>query len=633
MRCSMGLFLCAALCACSAVRRHVGSGTGLAGPHLSLTEENHMPEVDSGALLSDTLHVKDDDGTDLIIMKAVRDENGEMMASDVIAPTVVVATFRNVAERQGMVDLRFDIRVPEELTASKWQLRLTPKMYMLGEESTLESLYITGKRYRASQLRGYERYARFVESIVQDSALFIRMHDLETFLKRNLPELYAFRNDTARVSEQQWTSAFGVSGNEAVKHYTDQLKLRHNNRKRERKDAMFRRYVKAPIVTDSIRLDTVLVADSGELVYSYVQTVRTRPGLRKVEISLNGSIYDEDRKLFEIPAEEKLTFYVSSISSFADTTRHYLKRIIERKVSANTSCYIEFAQGRAEVDETLGHNTEEMGRIKSNIREIVENELFDLDSVVITAYASPEGSLRSNRSLALKRSRAASDFFSAYTKAVRDTLFGVCGDLPEVDFLAREGGENWNMLTHLVLTDSLIQASDKEFYASRMDVADADARENSLKGLSCYPYLRRSLYPRLRVVRFDFHLHRKGMLKDTVHTTILDSAYMAGVQALCAHEYEAALKYLAPYHDYNTAVAFVSLDRNHSAMEILAKLPPSARTDYLKAILFARMGDDRKGVRHYLSACEADRSYVFRGSLDPEISALVHKYNLNIFQN
>ena len=118
-------------------------------PGLALAEDVRTPEVPAEKLVSDTMMIKDAEGRDLIIMKAVRDENGEMVASDVILPSVVVATFRNVAERLGKVDLRFDINIPADLTDSRWQLRLSPIMHVMGEEIGLEPVYITGARYRA----------------------------------------------------------------------------------------------------------------------------------------------------------------------------------------------------------------------------------------------------------------------------------------------------------------------------------------------------------------------------------------------------------------------------------------------------------------------------------------------------
>ena len=630
-KCSLPVILCAVICSCGPARKMETVRSGAYVPGLALAEVAQVPDVPVERRVSDTMMIKDADGKDLIIMKEVRDENGDMVASDVILPSVVVASFRNVAERRGLVDLRFDISIPADLTDSRWQLTMSPIMHIMGEEVPLEPVYITGSHYRAAQLRGYERYARFVDGIVTDTTLFIHKSELELFLKRNLPELYAFRQDSSRVSDEEWTSAFGISGDEAVDHYTDHFRKRLNARKAGRKDKMFRRYVKSPIRTEELRLDTVVVAPEGDITYSYVQTIHTRPKLKKVEIELAGAVYEEDRQMCTLPSPGMLTFYISSLSSFADVRERFLTRVVSRRVEANTSCYIEFGAGKTDIREDLGMNALEMGRIKGNIKDILENDKFDLDSVVITAFASPEGSAAANNSLALRRAGAASTFFSDYTEFLIDSLC-ISGDIPKVDFVSHGGGENWRLFAHLVETDTTMTPSDRDIVLKRLEIKDLDAREASLRQLGSYPYLRKNIYPRLRMVRFDFHLHRKGQVKDTIHTTIPDTVYRMGVQAIIDRDYEHALELLLPYKDYNTAVAFVSLGRNHSAMDILDKLENTPQTDYLMAILYSRFGDDRNAVQHYLNACSADRNYIFRGSLDPEIATLINHYKLNLYE-
>ena len=130
-------------------------------------------------------------------------------------------------------------------------------------------------------------------------------------------------------------------------------------------------------------------------------------------------------------------------------------------------------------------------------------------------------------------------------------------------------------------------------------------------------------------VAFDFHMHRKDMVKDTIHTTVLDSTYMRGVNALLNMDYDAALALLRPYEDFNTAIAYMGLDRDWSAMEILSKMYPSAPVNYLMAILNARMGNEEEAVSRYLRACSQEPAYVHRGNLDPEISYLIKTYNLS----
>ena len=60
----------------------------------------------------------------------------------------LTARFRNVAERHGKVDLEFQIVVPQALMDSRWQLRLYPDMFVLGDSVRLDGIVVTGKLRR-----------------------------------------------------------------------------------------------------------------------------------------------------------------------------------------------------------------------------------------------------------------------------------------------------------------------------------------------------------------------------------------------------------------------------------------------------------------------------------------------------
>ena len=200
---------------------------------------------------------------------------------------------------------------------------------------------------------------------------------------------------------------------------------------------------------------------------------------------------------------------------------------------------------------------------------------------------------------------------------------------PEIRFITRSVPENWTLLERLVREDDAMTETQKSQYFLLADISNADAREASMRGKDFYRHLADSLYPKLRVVDFAFHLHRKGMVKDTVHTTELDTAYMRGVQLLRDMDYNEAVKVLGPYRDFNAALAYVACDRNASALGILTRLEKTAPVNYLLAIVRARQGDERAAVEHYLRSCAQDPSFVHRGNLDPEISALIRLYGLN----
>lgn len=607
-------------------------------------EEPLLPEME--ALRShrrDTIRVTGLNGEEMFLMNAVQDEDGEMVAHDVIDAAVVTARFRNVAERHGKVDLEFQIIVPEAMQDSRWQLRFFPDMYVLGDSIRLEPVVITGRDYRKAQLKGYQQYERFLASIVSDTTRFINVWQLELFLQRNIPEVYAFRSDSTEVSDEQFASVYGVTERLAVDHYTNKIAKRWNNRKKSLRDRMYRKYVKVPIVTEGIRLDTVLRDVNGDFIYNYVQTISTRPKLRKVDIVLSGEVWESDRKVYLMSRSEPLTFYISSLSSFVDGKERYLTRVIERRAQANTACYVDFASGSSEVDISLSNNRDEIGRIRGNLAQLIEDTVYDLDSIVVTASASPEGSDRANRALAQRRSESVCRFFEGYIRHYRDSLdreagfsIGEDGEVvhevhrPDIRFIARNGGENWTMLDALIRKDSTMTDAQKEEYARlRASAVDLDALEKGLRRQPYYRYLREQVYPRLRTVRFDFHLHRKGMVKDTVHTTELDTTYMLGVQAIRDRDYERAVSYLRTYADYNTAVAYCALDYNASALGILETLEPTAEVLYMRAVVYTRLGRVQEAVQCYVNSCELNPAYVHRGNLDPEIAALIKTYDLN----
>ena len=627
---------------CASGRKMKTLKSGTVRPSLALTkEQDFIPDIRKDLKAQrDTFVIKDGD-KEILIMKAIKNEDGEMVAHDVLDAAVVTARFRNVAERNGRVDIEFQVIVPQSMQDSKWQLRFRPQMYILEDTLDLDPVIITGAEYRKGQLRGYQQYEKFLATIVTNPDEFVNWWLLELFIERNMPDLYAFKTDSTYVSDEEFASVYGVTEKEAIEHYTDDLARKANNKRISRREKMYRKYVKVPIVTEGLRLDTVIQTLGGDFIYRYVQPIKTRPKLRKVDVVLSGDIYESDTKIYDIPMSDPLTFYISSLSAFVDNRERYLTKVIERRVEENTACYIEFASGSFEVDEKMGNNPGEIGRIKDNLMSLMQNEKFDLDSILVTSSASPEGTVKFNDRLSKLRSEGISEYFSKWMNHYQDSLerergFAVDeeGNIiiqkrTQIPMMGRSSGENWQMLDRLVEKDTVMTEDEKKSYISYAEIKDIDQRERSLQSLGCYRHMREKLYPRLRTVRFDFHLHRKGMVKDTVHTTVLDTAYMNGVQAIRDRDYEAALTLLRPYNDYNTAIAYLCMDYNASAMQILESLERTAQVNYMLAVLYSRRGDEEKAVECYVRSCSQDQSYVHRGNLDPEISVLIRRYGLN----
>lgn len=628
---------------CATRRKLVSIQAGSSAPQLELASRTQEPPVQYRPKVTrDTLKIKDDDGTELLIMKAIKDdESGDMVATEQLEAATVTARFRNTAERHGKVNLSFQVIVPAEMQDSRWQLRFYPDMYILEDTVRLDNVIITGAEYRKAQLRGYQQYNRFLSKIVADSTRFVDLGQLEIFLRRNIPQLYAFKNDSTLVTDEQFFTVYGVSEQQAVEHYTNKIARSLNERRKARRDRMYRKYIKVPIVTEGIRLDTVMVSDKGDFVYYYSQTINTRPRLRKVDIVLSGDIYEQDKRIYEIPAGKPLTFYISSVSVFAVDKERYLTKVIERKAAADISVPIAFKTGNSDIDEKQGMNAEELGRIRRILSSLVQDKTYDLDSILVTASASPEGKVEMNERLAKARSEAITRYFNQYVNSVQDSLETEAGFAVDefgkiqrytrrpIVFLSSNLGEDWDKLDLMVERDTVLSEGDKSNYALLSRIRDLDAREYLMQKERFYPYVRNHLYPALRRVSFEFFMHRKDMVKDTVHTTVLDSVYYRGVQALKNMDYDNAVRLLSPYNDINAAVAYLGLEKNHNALEIMERMPNTAENNYMLAILYSRIGDEQKAVEKYISACKQNPAFSHRGNLDPEIFELINTYGLN----
>ena len=321
-----------------------------------------MREIDTMRRESPDTIVVNFEGRDMLIMKAVKDdETGEMIANEELKAAVITARFRNIAERHGKVDIEFEILVPDRIQDSDWQLRFQPSMYILEDTTYLDRVYVTGPDYRRLQLRGYEQYERFISRIITDTTRFINLRDLEIFLQRNIPQVYMFRNDSSYVTDEEFASYCGVSEREAIDHYTSQGMIRANERRKGRREQMYARYVKAPIETENIRIDTVLVPGSGDLIYRYVETIATRPKLRKVEVVVDGDIYRQSSLVYDMPPTEPLTFYISSLATFVDPVTRYMTEVRHRRAEASAAWNIDFRVNRSDIDLELGDNARDDG--------------------------------------------------------------------------------------------------------------------------------------------------------------------------------------------------------------------------------------------------------------------------------
>lgn len=377
------------------------------------------------------------------------------------------------------------------------------------------------------------------------------------------------------------------------------------------REAAFNRFVKFPYPEDA-RLDS-LVEGRSTVTYYYSQAVKTDETSKKMLVTLQGQVLAVDDSAYRLPPSDTLSYVVSSMLSFVDTLPRYCIKVIDKFVTVEDRNYIQFFVGDTRVVDTLGDNRRQLDKITSLMRQIVEQQEFYVDTITLTAASSPEGDYAFNNRLSQGRAQALKRYLvRRYGRSI-DTMLTV-----------RWVAEDWPELTNCIRTDREIVNRETilELIAAEKN---PDRREQSirLRFPQEYAYVRSVIYPQLRAVNFRYSLRRKGMVKDTIHTTELDTAYTRGVELLQKRKYAEALYILNDYNDRNTVVAHLSLDHNERALELLATMSEDAVTEYLRAIACSRLGRKEEGRRHFLEACRRDERMEYRGNLDPEIAELL----------
>lgn len=514
------------------------------------------------------------DGKKNFILNTVEDQ-GEQIAAIDIEQISVVTTTKTVAERMGEITIDFMISIPATLQSRNWGVYFTPMLDKDGQVSALDKIVIRGEVFSDLQKRQYWQFDKYLNRISGRSGYCENSNEL-------LAKYYEVHNDLSQ-------------------------------KRRAALDRVYTETVKFPYVVDS-RLDSVINRGGETFRYYYTQTIKTTPGIRKLKLCFAGEIRAIDNTSIDLPGTDTLEYIVTSMISLVDETPVYKKQIIEKYVTVNDKYSVVFPPGKAQIIDTMAQNRMELFKMEKMFRSLMFNYEFFIDSVILTATGSPDGSLRLNTFLVNSRAKMMQDYLSKRIGADIDTLIK-----------PRAIAEDWEELKRLILRDTVVQHKNEIFTIIAKE-DDPDRREREI--MKAYPqeyvYLKTQLYPLLRAVHFRYALRRVGMVKDTVWTTTLDSAYMQGVKHLKNREYVKALEILEPYKNRNTAIVLLSLGYDQAAYEILNVMAErSAREDYLLAVACSRLNRLREGRRYFDLACEKDPVLKFRSNLDPEIQILL----------
>lgn len=642
--------------------------------------------TDTGFRLPRQIAWTDDKGKEHIVTEATKDSvTGEYITQMELSEITVVAKSKQVAERNGKINLDFIVTVPGELISNKWQVQLTPVAYKPADTLYLDRIFLSGADFAKMQKKGYMRYQAFMNSIIPDSLYLQKLFD-EKGYKKALAELeeeyfQAWKHEV--ISKERWIdwsdkanarfalfnyrmerNRQAIAGYNSILEYLPayylrremdgkyipskwkvfaegNYKIRTRNitpedsvsitrrftdyakmaENRKRKEQAGEMYEKYVRFPYEAARLDTVIKEGDNFVYYYKQELPATENTKKIDLTLDGQILSKDETKTQLPPSDTITYFISSMVQFLDRSPRYKKKIITRKDEVNLRAYVTYKSGATEFSEDIGDNRAEIDKVFETIHGINYTGEFLIDSIRMTATSSPEGSADMN--LFLSRGRALA--LKRYLARRSDDREGV-----DTLFRPRWTGEDWNRLHELVLADDSLE--NKAYLLRIMKETDnPDSREYSLRKYPAdYKRIREKHYPLLRGVEFKFHLHRRNMLQDTVVMPVIDTTYMQAVKMIEDRQYRQALAILDVSYpdDYNTAVCLMSLGYDKRALEIMAGQPDTSDRNYLLAILYSRLKREEEALKMYVKSCDQDASKIWRGRLDPEINKLIVTYNL-----
>ena len=642
--------------------------------------------ADTGFRLPRQITWTDDKGKEHIVTEATKDSvTGEYITQMELSEITVVAKSKQVAERNGKINLDFIVTVPGELISNKWQVQLTPVAYKSADTLYLDRIFLSGADFAKMQRKGYMRYQAFMNSIIPDSLYLQKLFDEKGYRKAlaELEEEYfqAWKHEV--ISKERWIdwsdkanarfalfnyrmerNKQAIAGYNSILEYLPAYRLRREmdgkyipskwkifaegNYKirtrnitpedsasitrrftdyakmaenRKRKEQAGEMYEKYVRFPYEAARLDTVIKEGDNFVYYYKQELPATENTKKIDLTLDGQILSKDETKTQLPPSDTITYFISSMVQFLDRSPRYKKKIITRKDEVNLRAYVTYKSGATEFSEDIGDNRAEIDKVFDTIHGINYTGEFLIDSIRMTATSSPEGSADMN--LFLSKGRALA--LKKYLALRSDDREGV-----DTLFRPRWIGEDWNRLHELVLADDSLE--NKAYLLRIMKETDnPDNREYALRKYPAdYMRIRGKHYPLLRGVEFKFHLHRRNMLQDTIVMPVIDTTYMQAVKMIEDRQYRQALAILDVSYpdDYNTAVCLMSLGYDKRALEIMTEQADTSDRNYLLAILYSRLKREEDALKMYVKSCDQDASKIWRGKLDPEINKLIVTYNL-----
>jgi hypothetical protein len=379
---------------------------------------------------------KDNDGKDKLIMTAERDSvtgNYELTGGE-LAEVTVTAAAKSVAERNGKVNIDFVVSVPGSLMMKDWRMVIRPYLDNSGERIDLDSLEITGTVNYNFNLRRQRQLNREQGSVSRSKSALEHRAEWAGLRRGKKVEPIVGQLGTQTAFDSEINSAADLSGK-------------------------------------GMRLDTVMTRGE-DYVYFYSQQLDSRGLATRLRVWFDSYIVNCGDDVYTMGTSDTVTFNIASFLQFMDRAPRYVRKIVYRKVTDKMTAQIQFHQSKFEVIDTLGNNRMELDKVRHKLKELYDGNEFVVDTLFVTAFASPEGAYSLNAELSRKRGQSIKDYLS-----MMDT-YHVLPDYEQI--IADNTAEDWKKLRELIMQSPYVQHAEQ--IAHIIDTQpDADWRETQIR--------------------------------------------------------------------------------------------------------------------------------------------------------
>lgn len=327
----------------------------------------------------------------------------------------------SLAEKNGMVDVKFQINVPKDFVCKKHQYIFTPVLTDYNNIMPLTSVVIDGKSYaKMAAKQGHSKRMKEKLKSAPD------MSNAMTLMASKNPRMI---NYEVIVPYQPWMQN------------ADLVTVQRFNSKKS----------------------TVLVAED---IYGKGVMV-TPPPVKPV---------------------------VNSKSTEKVITK------MEGKVNIN------FLINSSAIDMNLDSNIRELYNLKKIITNAMDNKNNVIDSIVIIASSSPDGSYEFNKKLAAARAQSVKQYLVKEIGMKEKTV-----DMIKTHYIA----ENWDGMAKLVEASNV---QNKPEILKVIEIPDLAKRERAMMALPQYGYIKKNILPQLRYVKYQIFYHETSIKTIVVAT-------------------------------------------------------------------------------------------------------------------